>query len=197
MNIVQMAGKRIGLWTVLREDGRDRHGQAFWLCRCDCGTERRVTGGRLRRGESKSCGCDKPRVCAEANMKHGDSARGRMTPEYRTWSNMIDRCERPGNSQYRDWGGRGIKVCSRWRESFAAFLEDMGRKPTPKHSIDRINNDGDYEPGNCRWATSAEQSRNRRNSVYIGGRLLVDVAKEMGIKAWVLRARLARGQVAA
>ena len=160
--LIVMNGHRFGLWTVLRENGRDRHGQAFWLCRCDCGTEKNVTGGRLRRGESRSCGCDKPRMCAEANIKHGDSARGRMTAEYRTWSNMIDRCERPGNKQYRDWGGRGIKVCQRWRESFAAFLADMGRKPSPELSIDRIDNDGNYEPGNCRWATRLVQRHNQR-----------------------------------
>lgn len=159
---IDMKGRRIGRWSVIAESGRDRHAQALWLCRCDCGTESRVTGGRLRRGESQSCGCAKPAACAAANIKHGDSARGRLTTEYRTWSNMIDRCERVSNKQFRDWGGRGIKVCPRWRESFAAFLADMGRKPSPDHSIDRINNDGNYEPGNCRWATRLEQNRNKR-----------------------------------
>lgn len=191
---VDMTGRVVGLWSVVGFAGADRHGQALWFCRCVCGTEKQVSGGRLRRGESKSCGCDKPRLCAEANIKHGDSARGRLTPEYRTWSNMIDRCERPGNSQYRDWGGRGIKVCERWRESFAAFLEDMGRKPSPAHSIDRINNDGDYEPGNCRWATRSEQMRNRRGALLVGGEPLVVVAARLGVKYETARARLLAGR---
>lgn len=159
---IDMTGKTAGAQVVLRFVGLDKHGQAMWLVRCACGSERNVQGAKLRSGESTSCGCLKSAKCAAVNVRHGDASRGRLTAEYRTWSNMIDRCERHGNRQFADYGGRGVTVCARWRESFAAFLADMGRKPSPDHSIDRVNNDGNYEPGNCRWATRMEQRANSR-----------------------------------
>lgn len=96
-------------------------------------------------------------------MSHGHNTRARRSPEYTAWNFMIGRCYRPRNHRYAWYGGRGIRVCDRWRTSFEAFLADVGPRPTPRHSLDRIDNDGDYEPGNVRWATSFEQSRNRRN----------------------------------
>lgn len=187
MNVIDMTGKVIGFQTVLSRHGIDNHGQCLWLVRCECGNVRAVTGGRLRRGEAMSCGCRKPEKCAAANTKHGDAARGELSAEYRAWSNMIDRCEREGNKQWKDYGGRGILVCVRWRESFAAFLEDMGRKPSPRHSIDRIDNDGNYEPGNCRWATETEQRRNKRNVKYAH---LIEAAEKNGIRYHTLYARM-------
>jgi hypothetical protein len=164
--MIDLTGKRFGRWSVLQCVAGERfHGQLLWRCRCECGAVRKIPGGRLRRGESKSCGCLADEVRVTANTKHGAAAGGKLTPEYRAWSNMIDRCERPGNKQYEDWGGRGITVCARWRASFADFLVDMGPKPTPQHSLDRMKVDGNYTPLNCRWATRIEQSRNKRTNV--------------------------------
>jgi hypothetical protein len=93
---------------------------------------------------------------------HGDSLRGNRTAEYNAWRTMNKRCSNPNRPQWKDWGGRGIKVCERWRKSYLAFLTDMGRKPSPELSLDRIDNDGNYEPGNCRWTTRLQQNQNRR-----------------------------------
>lgn len=158
-----MTGIRFGRLLVLDQSGRDRWGQVRWRCLCDCGKEHAAVGGKLRRGEVLSCGCGKSAACAAANIKHGGSARGRMTPEYRAWQNLIHRCENPKAKQYKDWGGRGIKVSPDWRHDFARFLADVGPRPSPQHSIDRRENDGNYEPGNVRWATRMEQRHNSRH----------------------------------
>lgn len=195
--LIDMAGQRIGAWLVLEHAGFDRHKQAWWLCRCDCGTEAKVTGGRLRRGDSKSCGCTRSEKSRAANTKHGDSARGHLTPEYRVWSNIIFRCENPSGKAWQDYGGRGITVCDRWRHDFAAFLADMGRRPTPKHEIDRINVNGHYEPTNCRWVTRTVNARNKRSNRVLeaDGRsmLLVDWAEELGVHSSVILGRLSLG----
>lgn len=119
---------------------------------------------------------------------------GEKTPEYRAWQAMISRCERPANKSFSDYGGRGIAVCARWRESFAAFLEDMGTRPSPKHSLDRHpDNNGNYEPGNCRWATAEEQQLNRRDTIRIGGRLLREAANAAGLNFITVKGRIYRG----
>ena len=131
---------------------------------------------------------------------HGHARRGQNTPEYRLWWAMIIRCELKAGPRYDRYGGRGIKVCRRWRESFAAFLEDMGCRPSPAHSIDRINNDGDYEPSNVRWATRAEQNTNktqRRSTTQLAHRGvtmgLSEWSDAVGVPTSVLRKRLRRG----
>ena len=131
---------------------------------------------------------------------HGHARRGQNTPEYRLWWAMIMRCELKAGPRYDRYGGRGIKVCPRWRESFAAFLEDMGSRPSKAHSIDRINNDGDYEPSNVRWATRAEQNANKtqrksRYKVQHNGmaRSISDLAREAGISTNTMKHRLERG----
>lgn len=134
--------------------------ESFWLCRCDCGVEKEFQVAHVRTGNSKSCGCMRLQLMREGNTIHGMS----RTIEYSIWGGMIDRCYNPNSGNYRHWGDRGIVVCDRWRDSFEAFLEDMGKRPSPTHSIDRINNDGNYEPGNVRWATPSEQARNTRSS---------------------------------
>ena len=187
---IDMTGQSIGGQCVIGCAGLDAHGQAVWSVRCVCGSERTVTGGKLRRGEAGSCGCMKPGRLRVAHTHHGDAANGQLTPEYRSWSNMIDRCERESSKSWNDYGGRGINVCQRWRESFAAFLEDMGRKPTPKHSIDRIDNERGYEPDNCRWATRLEQARNKRGIRFVH---LYDEAARNGVNKRALMSRIYRG----
>lgn len=150
-----MIGSRFGRLVVKKQDRRRKATIYRWfIVRCDCGTTKSVAGFVLRRGNVVSCGC----YAREIHTKHGDS----RTPEYATWLGMIRRCEAEHRADYPDYGGRGIKVASRWRNSYQAFLDDMGRRPSRKHSLDRINNDGDYTPTNCRWATPKQQAANRR-----------------------------------
>jgi hypothetical protein len=122
----------------------------YWLCLCECGATAEVDQANLRRGKTKSCGC----------LRGAPSHRKSNTREYRAWVNMITRCENPNTPGWENYGGRGIAVCARWRNSFEAFFADVGVRPSVNHSLDRINVDGNYEPGNCRWATQSDQMRN-------------------------------------
>lgn len=194
---IDMVGQRFGAQEVIAAAGVDKHGQALWLTRCGCGNERPVQGSKLRKGESISCGCMKPVLSAIAATRHGNAARGRLTPEYRVWSNLIFRCENAGGKSWEDYGGRGIRVCERWRRDFGAFLMDMGPKPSPKHEIDRIDVNGDYDPMNCRWVTRAVNARNKRNNRYLEAfgqrKLLVEWAEDLGAHASVISGRLSLG----
>jgi hypothetical protein len=154
--MINITGQRFGRLLVL-SFAEIRQRKAHWLCRCDCGNERTFSGKHLRTGHTTSCGCYK-----RANAsKHAESQRP-WTPEYRAWCDLRSRCNNPKVKQYDDYGGRGISVCERW-DDYANFLADMGRRPSPAHSIDRRDNDGNYEPSNCRWATKEEQMQNRRH----------------------------------
>lgn len=160
-------------------------------CRCDCGVVRVYRLPMLRNGKTKSCGCLSRDVKSARMTRHGLST----SPEYTIWVGMKRRCADLSNENY---GGRGIRVCARWRGSFAAFLEDMGPRPSPEHSIDRYpNKDGDYEPGNCRWATSKEQARNTRANQIVtrnGESLCIsEWAERYGISAPMLTSRLNSG----
>jgi hypothetical protein len=147
---------KYNLWTVIEENKIHRDNKVYLLCKCECGTIKEVIAKNLKSGVSKSCGCLNIKRLKE-RATHGK----RHTRVWRIWQAMKNRCYNPNVRQYKNYGGRGIKVCDRWRNSFTAFLEDMGPKPSKKHSLDRINNIGDYEPGNCRWATVKQQNNNR------------------------------------
>lgn len=157
---IELKDRRFGRWLVLGLHGH-KGNRRSWLCRCDCGQERLVDGGNLRSGVSRSCGCLMREMTVAASSKHGDANRGRKSLEYNTWINMRARCSNPRRPDFYKYGGRGIAVCARWN-SYETFLADMGRRPSPRHSLDRIDVDGDYSPENCHWTDMAVQDHNKR-----------------------------------
>lgn len=168
MRRLDLTGQTFGRLTVtgLGEPSGKRRRTA-WLCACDCGTVVTVVGESLRSGHAKSCGCFRREFASivgkAARPRHGHACRDRYSVEYRTWGGMIQRCTNPKFRQFRDYGGRGISVCPEWRTSFERFLADMGPRPVGL-TLDRINNDGNYKPGNCRWASRSQQQRNQRRN---------------------------------
>lgn len=192
-----IVGQKFNRWTVVGDAICDANNLKNWLCRCECGTERRVRHYLLTSGKSKSCGCFQREDLGARKLKHGYAAGGVIQPEYNAWKAMVDRCTKPALRMYRHYGGRGITVCDRWRESFSNFIADMGDRPSPKHSLDRIENDKGYEPGNCRWAIPEVQQNNRRNTVHVehnGERLplAVVVKRHSVVDVEVVRCRVFR-----
>lgn len=162
-----------------------------WHCVCECGNETVVLASNLRKGHTTSCGC----LALErqsAPKSHGMSNR----PEYRVWRAMLDRCLREKATAYRHYGGRGITVCERWLVDFSSFYLDMGPRPTPKHTLERVKNHLGYGPDNCMWATKKTQARNRRSSVMVEfngeSRCLTEWAELAGVEVRTIKRRIAK-----
>lgn len=190
---LDLVGRRYGRLLLLREVCAKRKS---YICRCDCGVEKVIAQSDMRHGGVKSCGCLVVQRNIERSVKHGASRNAQRTPEYRSWNSMLSRCYIVGTKGYKYYGGRGITVCERWKD-FANFLADMGSRPKGK-TLDRYpNNDGNYEPGNCRWATAKEQAGNRRNTVILtveGAAIsLVQACLLYGQRERLVRSRLESG----
>lgn len=190
-NRASLQGQRFGRLLVIERQGSDKHQKSIWLCQCDCGAETRVGTTALRQGKSRSCGCYSADLLRARNRSHGQAG----TRTYRIWQAMLNRCRNEKTIQYANYGGRGIEVCSRWH-SYESFLRDMGECPPGDHSIDRIDNDGNYELSNCRWATRKQQNRNKSSNRVITfngvSKLLCEWASDLGIDQASLRERLVK-----
>ena len=186
-------GSQFGYLTVVQEGPRDSGRNRTAVCKCTCGTTKTVRLSNLHNGDTTSCGCQKAKSISAAKAVHGMAG----THVYGCWQSMKARCYRRSTAGYERYGGRGIIVCDRWKKSFEAFYADMGDPPSDQHSVERKDVNGNYEPGNCTWATDTEQANNRRNTVYIthDGRTesLATWARELGIPKNTLRMRLHRG----
>lgn len=157
MKALDLTGNRFGMLTVLKKAGM-QGSQSLWLCVCECGAESIKRLGNLRSGQTKSCGCLRSTTTTANKTKHAMYG----TPAYKSWSSMLTRCANPRNHKYADYGARGIKVHEAWK-NFEAFHRDMGDRP-PGTTLGRLNNDGNYEPGNCKWEAATTQARNKRNT---------------------------------
>ena len=184
MERIDITGQRFGRWTVQGWAGTK------WRCLCDCGATNEVGGYQLREGLSLSCGC----LRKEQLTRHGHARKRNRTPTYKTWYAMIQRCTNPKTKQFKDYGGRGIKVCDEWL-SFDAFLRDMVECPAG-NSLDRIDNDAGYSKENCRWTTRAEQQRNQRRTRWLTvdgvTKTLPEWARERGLYTSLVRNRIVK-----
>lgn len=191
---VDLTGHVFGKWTVIEFAGRSvAQNATYWACRCECGSTRNVCGPTLTRSESVSCGCTKAEIARKTFSRHSQYG----TPEYFIWIGIKDRCYRTRNPGYKNYGGRGIQVCDRWKNSFDLFLSDMGPRPSRQHQIDRIDNDKDYCPENCRWATRRQQCNNKRTThlLTVDGeaKSIAEWARETGISQGTIWRRISLG----
>lgn len=190
--MVDISGQRFGLLTAVDQTDRRANGSVVWLCRCDCGRNHEASAGHLRSGNTRSCGCTR----AETLTVHGHARKGKRTSEHVIWYGMIDRCTNKNNLAFHRYGGRGIAVCDRWM-SFPNFLADMGTRPAGR-TLDRVNNEGNYEPSNCRWATPKQQAHNSRKALRmltVDGLTLciADWAERLSVPARRIQKRLSLG----
>lgn len=187
---IDLTGQRFGLLTV-QKISKTEKGFLFWECVCDCGGSRAIKSHKLRGGDVTHCGCNNREL-------HGDTSNSnnKYTKEYMAWLSMKARCYDKNTKNYKDYGGRGITVCDRWKNSYVNFLSDVGRAPTKNHSLDRWpdNENGNYEPSNFRWATPKQQSGNRRSNVWLefqGKKMILqDWAHELSVSCKIISSRL-------
>lgn len=191
-NFKDISGQKFGRLTAIQYD-HNKGKVAIWFCQCECGKTLLVDGLKLRSGHTSSCGCLRSEKSADGQRTHGKT----HTLEYNSWRAMRERCTNQSNKQYADYGGRGIRVCKRWHSSFESFLSDLGVRPTPQHSLDRINSDSHYSCGqcneckqngwvmNCRWATRQKQANNKRNNLRVAFRgehlTIAEIADKLNI----------------
>jgi hypothetical protein len=179
LKYINLAGKTYNRWVVLEKDFSKLKNEAYWICKCDCGNIRSISAYNLKKGKSKSCGClqkEYASILGKTKIKHGMI----NTKEYKVWSGMKTRCYNKNRDAYKYYGGRGIVVCKRWIESFENFFNDMGPIEKDKCTIERLDNDGNYEPENCVWASWEEQQNNRRSN-----RVIVYNGEKRNIGQWL------------
>jgi hypothetical protein len=191
--VKDLTGRVFARLTVIGFAGSPKQHAEFW-CRCECGNIIKAYGGNLVKKNTRSCGC----LVDEAITKHGNATSNGESPEYSSWRGMMQRCHNPNATGYERYGGRGIVVCDAWRHSFERFLRDVGARPSREHTLDRIDVNGNYEPGNVRWATSAEQMANKRTAVSIVtldgvSRTVEEWSQATGIPSRTIHGRIARG----
>lgn len=186
---LDLAGQTFGNLTANNIVGKRENGAALWRCSCLCGGGSVVEAAALRRGSIKSCGC----LQKKSATTHGLS----RSPEYRIWIGMKNRCYNVGDPSYAEYGGRGVTVAPEWMDSFDSFIQSIGKRPSAKHSIDRIDNSKGYRPDNCRWATKSEQANNRRSSILITiegiTRSVTEWADVVGVHKTLIYQRLVAG----
>jgi hypothetical protein len=203
MRSIDITGQRFGRLTALRIAVRGGEGphrrRQRWLFRCDCGNDVEAGKDSVMRGTTRSCGCLQAEITIQRNkqsVRHGHTSGAHRSSEWVSWQHMRQRCSNPNHVYYKNYGGRGIRIDPRW-DDFENFLTDMGGKPSPEHEIDRIDSNGNYEPGNVRWTLPIEQANNKRNSRYytIDGRrqTIAQWAREYSIDPQKLRKRIDAG----
>lgn len=197
--MIDLTGQIFGDLTAVKPTDERRHGNVVWVCLCVCGNFAEVDANKLRFGVTQSCGCRRGRVTTARNIsltKHGHGRTHDQSPTYKAWRGMISRCEYPKHQSYEHYSAMGIKVAPRWRRSFKAFLADMGERPVGM-TLDRKDSTKGYGPGNCRWATTLDQNKNRTSSVHLtlnGVTLIIaDWARKLECKVSALRMRLSKG----